>query len=240
MPQIPVVSIEWTLPPSTLPIAIVIPETCSAIAAGMDQLGLVVIGHIEITFPSTPIDEGEIDSDYDEDNQLYAAVNNKNQYAPVRIPITSNGKIMLLKIPHFENLIATNMVARALHAELRDRVSQWVLLAPCDLSQSVPVAYLGATEMKPLASNIAAIPVLEPPHCVLGIGAAVLAHAHQPALLLAVYAEGVAGHERVDGDALVTTAYVLQSLFERKDREKYIANVTKRIRGSYGGNGHYL
>lgn len=177
--------------------ALLVPSSASILAkkAPGNRIGTISLKY-SIPAPAS-------NQDYDEDEQLYAAMAvSRDKYAPVSIPVMGRpDQWVAVVVPALENAIAYNVLATALVEYVP--AATWVTVAPCSIyGHTVAKLETGPHQYA------AAVPNLCPPHFVTGIAAAVNKRA-KDALCLVVSAEGQTGYERVDADALADVSRVL-------------------------------
>ncbi|EGW33751.1 uncharacterized protein SPAPADRAFT_59115 [Spathaspora passalidarum NRRL Y-27907] len=234
---IPTVSID--LQTSSIGNIVVIPKTISIL---QDELSsLTQVGTVKIEYPElvqTTSEESQLD--YDEDEQLYSAIRQREldtKYPTAQIPIysISNGNVVLT-VPHFYNTIAYNVLARQLVKVGNPK--QWILLSPCSMNNNQTIAIL---ESNPL---LEVIPVLTPPHTVTGISAAIISQLPPSAKLipLVLNSEGQPGFEKSDNDAIIDICVILGEVLQIEDKEDYLKRVSSKVRkfNGYSNLGMYI
>lgn len=174
------------------------------------------------------ISESVGDGEYNDDEQLYAAMTSsysKERYRNHELSILGAegaGLWVFMNIPPSDNPITYNLIAQALVRNISAKT--WITVAPgsfyghtiCKLESQ---AHPGTEE----------IPQLRPPHFVTGIAAAINRQASD-VLCLVVNAEGQPGYERIDVDALVDASYVIGSILHLGN--SYTKAVSKAVRRS--------
>lgn len=244
----PIPSIAIRIDPDTeYNYVLIVPSTMSLIAEQLPNSSAV--GSIEITYPELYKDIKETESlaEYDEDEQLYAAMqseNIKNKYPTSTIPInlTNNG-VLSIVVPHIKNTIAYNIFANELVKHLNLN-KEWILLAPSNLNngQTVNKLQLHNDNTDPVFQNV---PVLQPPHTITGVSAALLSLlslVDAPiATALVLDSEGQIGYEKSDNDAIVDVASILGIVFNL-DHKNYVRKVSSNVRkfNGYSNLGMYI
>ncbi|KAI5970942.1 hypothetical protein CANMA_000102 [Candida margitis] len=226
---------------------LIVPHTISLI---QDQLPKQEnIGQILIDYPDLIKDlTKEVQEEYDEDEQLYAALENealKNKFKTEELAIYLSSGVLSIVVPHFTNTIAYNVLARQLIRRLKPS-KEWILLAPSTLNNNQSINQLPLVDTaSSSASILSQVPVLRPPHSITGIAAATLSQLNfigvTNVVTLVLNSEGHLGFEKSDNDAIVDTAFVLSDIITI-DKEEYIKNVSSKVRkfNGYSNLGIYI
>lgn len=172
-----------------------------------------VLGSISVKYSFTERNANPATSEdeFDEDEQLYTAVNTQavhRKYPSVEIPVYSieGTQTVAIVVPHFANTITEKLVARKI-VLLADSNTQWLVMAPSQINNNLAIYRL---DLSP--QLFSKVPLLQPPHFVTGIIASLLSAllmsgsdlANVGALVL--NSEGQPGFEKIDADALVEAA----------------------------------
>ncbi|QWU90332.1 hypothetical protein CA3LBN_004693 [Candidozyma haemuli] len=207
-----------------------------------------VVGHIAVEYPQ--LKDIVPNEEYDEDSQLYSAVNFEalgRKFKAEQIPIYSfgeNGSGFAIIIPHFMNPIAENKVASEI-IKLGTTITSWIALAPSPLNNGTSLCRLD------IASSVDAfkqVPTIKPPHYTTGIVAAVTSRLFQTrqlgnANVLVLNAEGHSGFEKVDADSVMDAAELIGGyLVGKQGKASYIKQLSAHVRKINSGltSGMYL
>lgn len=132
----------------------------------------------------------------------------------LRLPILSPSVSYPIALAIVNKLVLSNGLPG--HA-----ISNVLVLAPCEMSVGAPaIASLhtsASTSASSVAPTLAQISLLQPPHCIQGGPASVLAACESrniPATALAIRAEGPVGHELVDRDTAPSLVNILNTAFK--------------------------
>lgn len=202
------------------------------------------IGEVTLKYPPVKIDDNTDDSEYDEDEQLFAAISNstlKKKYSDESIPLVLHDDSIVLTIPNFGNTISFNILAKLLTTAINP--DYWITLAPSNLNNNQTISKL-FVDNDLNTSLLSQIPNLKPPHTVTGISAAIISQLNYTAksnyVLIVLNSEGHPGFEKTDSDAIVDSAYVLATICSL-DKE-YLQEISKLIRkfNPYSNSGMYL
>ncbi|KAI3406942.1 hypothetical protein KGF56_000235 [Candida oxycetoniae] len=226
----------------------VVPHTMKILQTELTK-NHVVVGNIIVDYHQLYSSvEKESATTYDEDEQLYEAMKHeslKSRFPPkLELPIYLTKGVLSIVVPHFENVIIYNLLARQVVKHL-DLNKEWILLAPSNLNnnQTINKLQLYADNANPVINNV---PLLRPPHVITGFCAALLSQLNiveaPLATALVLDSEGPLGFEKSDNDAIVDTATVLSSLFNIKNGEEYVKNVSLKVRklNGYSNLGMYI
>lgn len=215
--------------------AVIVPQT---IAVFVQQAPKSIIGNISVQYPqiASEQDTSPNEEDYDDDEQLYTAVDTQallRKYPSNNIPIylIEGTNTVAIVVPHFTNIITEKLIAKKITL-IGDIKTQWLTLSPCQINNSLSICRLD------LSSELFQdVPLLEPPHFVTGITAAVLAElsrrrpggAGVGALVL--NSEGQPGFEKIDADSLMDAAEQGASiLVGEKNSREYLKSLSLSIR----------
>lgn len=243
---VPEVSIDCSASCKTI---LICPQTCRVIADSLPQK--VENGAIHISYPQ--IDQlvkqkfgsGGFEDDYDEDEQLYAAITEKSlkdRFTEMEIPIFEYGLTIVITVPHLTNTVATNVLGTAIVNYFADKVQTWITLSPCPLNnnETVNKFKLGSIPH----DSIALIPNIQPPHFITGICGSInsnLSLKNTNLVSLVLNAEGQPGFEKLDNDAIIDTSHIVSGLLGIKD-SKYLKSVSLSARkfNGYSNSGMYI
>lgn len=217
---------------------VVVPSTVSIIN---ELLPGKKVGSVKIHYSREPTPEEE-DDDYHEDEQLYAAVRQReldSKFPNQEVDIYAHKNYGTIVVPHFSNIIVTNLVAQKL-ADIKP--AKWIALAPCSINNNQSLNKM-ASEKEPESQVLGAVPTLKPPHFITGIAASITAQNVSKVLTLVLNSEGQPGFEKSDNDAIVDAAYVLGDLLlDLSLREEYLKKVSLSVRkfNGYSNLGMYI
>lgn len=193
-------------------------------------------GHVSIEYPQ--LSEIVPDEEYDEDAQLYTAVNLEalqRKYKTEQIPIFAlgdSGTVFAVVVPHFINPITDSKVAKEI-VKLGTNITSWIALAPSPLNNGVSVCKLDiALEIDGIFKDV---PKIRPPHFVTGIVAAVTSQLAQSrqlnnASVLVLNAEGHMGFEKVDADLIMEAAELIGRILVGSNKASFIKLLSGRVR----------
>lgn len=225
----------------------VVPGTISIIN---DLLPGKKVGTVKVHYSKeqTP----EEDDDYHEDEQLYAAVRQReldSKFPNQELTIFAHKNFWTIVVPHFTNIITTNLLAKKL-AELIP--STWLTLAPCSINNNQSLNKMSSEKLNivdsksntSLANILLTVPTLKPPHFITGIAASITSqNVSKSVLTLVLNSEGQPGFEKSDNDAIIDAAYVLgEILLDEPLRELYLKKVSLSVRkfNGYSNSGMYI
>lgn len=242
---IPEVRISLNDTSATYDYVLIAPQTISLI---QDQLpNKLNVGTITVDYPNLIKElSKEEQNDYDEDEQLYAALENealKNRFKKEEISVYLSNGVLSIVVPHFANTITYNVLARQLVQQLKP-LKSWILLAPSNLNNNQSINKL-LLDTGTAFSVLSQVPVLRPPHSITGITAAVVSQLNligaTNVITLVLNSEGHLGYEKSDNDSIVHTAYVLGDIIPI-DKEQYVKNLSARVRkfNGYSNLGIYI
>jgi len=231
---------------------IVSPNTLKVLVENLPNGNLV--GCIKIEYPQlTELQtKDEDDSDYDEDEQLYSAVMKKSlidKYGKLELPIVQHeGGYLSINIPHFQNIIVNNILARKLADELDSKINKaWITLSPSLIGGNETINKLEVDSDIQVPDIYSTIPSLKPPHFITGIGASLnsqISLLGKPRLLsLVLRSEGQSGFEKIDTDAFIDACFVLNELLiDASFKENYLKQVSLAVRKINGcsNSGMYI
>lgn len=195
-----------------------------------------VVGHIAVEYPQ--LKDIVPNEEYDEDSQLYSAVNLEalgRKFKAEQIPIYSfggSGSGFAIIVPHFMNPIAENKVASEI-IKLGTTITSWIALAPSPLNNGTSLCRLD------IALSVDAfkqVPTIKPPHYTTGIVAAVTSRLFQTrqlgnANVLVLNAEGHLGFEKVDADLVMDAAELIGGyLVGKQGKASYIKQLSAHVR----------
>lgn len=216
---------------------LVVPKSMKVVFQPLD---LTPCGKIAISYPQ--LAQTQSPDEYDEDEQLYSAVNevaSKHKYPNEDISLFTLKSTLYICVPHFVNSITEKLVADAI-VLLAESAGLWLLLAPCQLNNGTTIARLDLPDLKFLQ-----VPQLQPPHVVTGVGAAVVSALAKKGLLkrvdtLVLNAEGHPGLEKVDADSVMDAAGEVYRLLGLGDSA--LDNLSKIVRklNSANTSGMYI
>lgn len=189
---------------------VVIPQTISLLIHTAPK---TTIGSITVTYPQieTQLDSAPTEDDFDEDEQLYSAVDTQvlqRKYPSTAIPILliDDSQTVAIIVPHFVNTIAERLVAKKI-ALISTAESQIMTFAPCQINNNLTISRL---DMSP--KWFQEVPLLQPPHVITGISAALISELSKTDFdftrlgSLVLNAEGQPGFEKIDADAMMDAA----------------------------------
>ncbi|KAI5955397.1 hypothetical protein KGF57_003723 [Candida theae] len=226
--------------------ALIVPQTVSLV---QDQLpNNNSVGKIAIDYSSSikDISSEQEQEEYDEDEQLYAALQNealKDKFKTEHIPIYLSNGVLSIVAPHFTNTIVYNLLARKLVQQLHPSIS-WILLAPSNLNNNQSINKL-LLKTDASLSLLSQVPILRPPHSITGITAAITSQLDvantENAITLVLNSEGPLGFEKSDNDAIIDTAYVLSEIIGI-NKEEYVKSISSKVRkfNGYSNLGIYI
>lgn len=225
--------------------ALIVPHTLSLI---QEQLpNKAITGEIAIDYLNLIKDlSTEDQEEYDEDEQLYAALENKalkNKFKKEKIPVYLSNGVLSMVVPHFTNTITYNVLARQLVQHLKP-LKSWILLAPSNLNNNQTISKL-PLESDTSSSVLSQVPVLRPPHSITGTTAAILSQLNLSGVTnvttLILNSEGHLGFEKSDNDAIVDTAFVLGDIIATSKQE-YVKRISSEVRkfNGYSNLGIYI
>lgn len=203
------------------------------------------VGTIKISFPKSIVEDAAEDT-FDEDEQLYTAIEEKikaNSYGSYEMEIWKNtDSIISVAVPRFKEAIVNNILARKFVEKFNDLVQSWVILSLCEIKYGDILNRLDINDINEKAKVYSSVPSLKPPHFISGISASLHAQLKKnPDTLLfsiVVRSEGNLGYERINVESLLEAGYVLAEIFGKDfDNRSYIENVTigsKALRQGYG------
>lgn len=230
---------------NTYAYALIVPHTLSLI---QEQLpNKAIAGEITIDYLNLTKDlSTEEQEEYDEDEQLYAALENKalkNKFKKEKIPIYLSNGVLSIVVPHFTNTITYNVLARQLVQHLGP-LKSWILLAPSNLNNNQTISKL-LLESDTSSSVLSQVPVLRPPHSITGATASILSQLHLSGATnvttLILNSEGHLGFEKSDNDAIMDTAFVLGDIIATSKQE-YVKRISSKVRkfNGYSNLGIYI
>lgn len=214
---------------------IVVPEVLGAV---IQQFPFKkTVGTILISYPDQHKESSsQQNQEFDEDEQLYGAMNYKQKYPTTEIPIQElvPGTLAIV-VPHFSHIIVNNVLAQQLTNTLSTSI--WITLAPCALENLISCSKLSlnlASYDGGLPKTVSLIPNLGPPHCFTGISAAINSLVTEcPLISIALNAEGQPGFEKVTNSIQLEAAKIIGS-FAYDDNENlqahYAKNLSTRLR----------
>lgn len=184
------------------------------------------VGHFSVEYPQ--LSQMEPEEEYDEDEQLYKAVNTdalKRKYEERQIGIFRlKSGVFAIAVPRLANTIAETAVAAQVARFAPS--ARWIVLAPLQMNNGTTVALMLTPAELP---NWEVFPKLAPPHFVTGPAAAVISQLRgQSVSALVLNAEGHPGLEKVDGDAVMDAAHVTQLLFGAD----YVSRLSRAVRAA--------
>ncbi|KAK6453926.1 uncharacterized protein RJT20DRAFT_64369 [Scheffersomyces xylosifermentans] len=256
---IPTIALEWTEAIKSVDFVVVAPSTISILSESLPQQKIV--GTIRVSYPQLYSDTEQSEQaekdDYDEDEQLYSAIQEKvvkSKYPTTNIPIhlgqNGNSSAITVTLPHFANVITHGLVARKLVQILDPLVKKsWVTLAPCGLNNNQTLNKMVANSGENIKKHTElydAIPTLKPPHFITGISASVVSQLNlveNPKLLaLVLNSEGQSGFEKSDNDALVDAGVVLGDVLGLSDKNAYLKKISLAVRkfNGFSNSGMYV
>lgn len=242
-PLIPEINRTFTVPPQVEQV-IVVPKSVGVILEGVTKKTL---GFVTVKYPQLAT-ETEAEDEYDEDEQLYHAVNKgalQRKYEEAEIAVYQFGlqdTVLGVVVPHFVNSIAEKLVAKEI-AAWASASAQWFVAAPCLLSNDHSMCRLDLST--DVFANVA---LLQPPHFITGIGAALVAELAKEDKLknvgaLVLKAEGQPGYEKVDADSIMDAAEaLLRYLVGKPNKDAYVKSLSQSVRKINSGatSGMYI
>lgn len=251
--MIPTITIDFDST-TKLDYLVVVPGTISIIS---DLLPGKKVGTVKIHYAKEQTSEE--DDDYHEDEQLYAAVRQRefdSKFPNEELTIFAHTNFWTIVVPHFTNIITTNLLAKKL-AEICP--STWITLAPCSINNNQSLNKMSSEKLNieapkldtldsksntSLANILLAVPTLKPPHFITGIAASITSQNVSKCMLtLVLNSEGQPGFEKSDNDAIIDAAYVLgEILLDGPLRELYLKKVSLSVRkfNGYSNSGMYI
>lgn len=221
-PLIPLVKLTWETQISPTCV-VVVPST---IASFVEKAPTTTVGIITVRYAQLDrsTDQDVLDDDFDENEQLYSVLNMQallRKYPNVDIPVyhVTDTKTLAVVVPRFTNVYVEKLLAKKI-ALLGDEQTQWLTLAPCQINNNLSICRLDTSP-----ENFKEVPLLQPPHVVTGISAALISEmAKSKGDLTKVFAlvlnsEGQPGFEKVDADALMDAAEKGACMLVGKDRK---------------------
>lgn len=205
-----------------------------------------ICGHITVSYPELQ-KEALDDDEYDEDEQLYAAVSKEaylRKYQSAEIPVyrtdsTSGSTLIALVVPHFTNPIAERILASEI-GKLGLETTKWVVLAPCMINNGTRLCRLD------IGTEFSEVPLLQPPHFVTGVVGGIVAELSRKDRLrstnvLVLNSEGHPGYEKVDADAIMQAVHFMGKYLDSKP-DKYEAKMSQAVRkvNSTATSGMYI
>lgn len=228
--------VETSLSTSSLPETIVVvPKNIGIVIETIPEKNIV--GHIAVEYPQ--LSEIVPTEEYDEDSQLYSAVNLEalqRRFKAEKIPIYAFGKSgtgFAIVVPHFMNPIAENKVASEI-AKLGTTITSWIALAPSPLNNGTSVCKLDISLSTD--ASFEGVPKIKPPHYITGIVAAVTSRLFQnrqlgSASVLVLNAEGHLGFEKVDADLVMDAAELVgRYLVGKQNKASYLKLLSAHVR----------
>lgn len=187
---------------------VVVPFT---IAPFIQQAAKSAIGNITVTYSKLDAQENDAEDEFDEDEQLYSAVNSQaflRKYSSTEIPVFEIEDLhtLALIIPHFPNIIVEKLVAKKIISLARPHTF-WLTLAPCQINSNLSVCRIDQS-----STLCTEAPQLQPPHFITGICAAIVSELSKNGVdtanvaTLVLNSEGQPGFEKIDADALMDAA----------------------------------
>ncbi|ODQ77511.1 hypothetical protein BABINDRAFT_15489 [Babjeviella inositovora NRRL Y-12698] len=245
-PVLPIVTIDWAN--ATFDTLLVAPSLIDIILTAIPEKARTV-GTIHVTYPDTTA--AAETEEYDEDEQLYRAVDLHSFHKPQSFDIhafTCDGaEVVLVLVPYFQDTIVYNLVAEKVAAVLGSK-SKVIALAPSWLNNNDSLSKLFTRDEAVFSSPLLPqVSHLKPPLFVTGPSAAVVAACPDTDLLcLALNAEGNSGFEKISPDVMIDCCMILGSLLrlDEAGAEKYMRTVSAGVRKSFSGtsstSGMYL
>lgn len=230
-PLIPQVKSNFTIPKPVEEV-FVLPKSVAVI---LECVAKETVGSVTVTYPQLEL-ERESPEEFDEDEQLYTAVNKEalqRKYQSADIPVYQfgkNGSILGVVVPHFVNSIAEKLVAKEI-ALWATGSAMWFAVAPCQLNNGHSLCKLDLNK-----DVFPAVPQLQPPHFITGIGAAVISALAKDdklanASALVLNAEGQPGFEKVDADSIMDAAEALgRYLVGKATKDGYLKKLSQTVR----------
>ncbi|CCE78913.1 Piso0_000948 [Millerozyma farinosa CBS 7064] len=203
------------------------------------------IGAIKISFPKSIVEDVTEDT-FDEDEQLYTAIEEKikaNSYGTYEIDIWKNtDSITSVAVPRFKEAIVNNFLARKLVEKFSDLVQSWVILSLCEIKYGDILNRLDINDTSEKVKVYSSVPSLKPPHFISGISASLHAQLKKnpgtSLFSIVVRSEGNLGYERINVESLLEGGYVLSEIFGKDfDNKSYIGNVTNSSKALHQGYG---
>lgn len=199
------------------------------------------VGSIEVKY-NLPVPQAPDDDEYDDDEQLYAAITKtlNDKFTSATIPLFQHKNTLLVSVPHQTNTIAMNILGKALVRELK--VENWITLSPCPLNNGQTINKLSTTSHYDSIPEYKMIPSVTPPHFITGVAGKItleLAHSNKLCTLI-LNAEGQPGYEKLDTDSLVDSSHIIAKILDLDD--KYLKAVSLLVRkfNSYSNSGMYI
>lgn len=175
--------------------------------------------------------DGE-ESDFDDDEQLYAALRSASQKAftcPV-YALDQHHTVLAVVVPHVGDILAEKMLAQLI-GTIAPANGRWLALAPSTLGYSQTLCRLDLG-----SANFAEVPALRPPHYVSGFVAAFVSAMVDRGLekngdVLALNSEGQIGFEKVDADSIMAAAhYFAGMLVGESEKTDYLEKLSRTVR----------
>lgn len=234
---IPDVSVEYNGSADSIIIA---PKTLKVLTENIE--GAQKKGSITVKYPEIKqIVSEKFSNEYDEDEQLYAAIMEKSlndKFTGLDIPIYEYLNYLIVTIPHISNSVALNVLGDQISSKLS--IKNWIVLSPSQLNNNETLNKITKGKVNELVEQI---PQMKPPHFITGISASVISSLvpKDVSLIgLILNAEGQSGFEKLDNESLIDASYVISHLL-RLD-SKYLKSVSLSVRkfNGYSNSGMYI
>lgn len=213
----------------------VIPQT---IALLVQKASKATIGTITVTYPQieTHQEPTSTENDFDEDEQLYTAVDSQvllRKYPTAEIPIQliENTPTVVVIVPRFFNIIAERLMAKKI-VLLLSAQSQVLTLSPCQINNNLTISRLDLS-----GQWFQDVPLLQPPHVITGISAALISELSKISFdfarggALVLNSEGQPGFERIDADALMDAAEQTASfIVGSNNKDQFLKQLSLSVR----------
>lgn len=204
----------------------------------VQQASKSTVGSISVSYPEFQNSQEFLlpENDFDEDEQLYNAVDTQaliRKYPNIEIPLykIDEQEALAMVVPHFANSIAERYVAKQI-ALLSKQLTQWLILSPCQINNNISICRLDLS-----SRMFTDVPILQPPHFITGICASLLSELMKlnvdPANIgaLVLNSEGQPGFEKIDADALMEAAEKSASfLVGEQSKQKFLKTLSLTVR----------
>lgn len=215
-----------------------VPQSLAVIVDAVQDKKTVGEYHFEFlsnpgpSLPEKDAADSEAESDFDDDEQLYAALRSSLKRSFCR-PIFALGpqqSVFAVVVPHVGDVLAEKLLAQLI-GTLVPEPGHWLALAPSSLGYGKILARLdlGSREFADVAP-------LRPPHYVSGFAAAFVSamvdkQMEENGNVLALHSEGQIGFEKVDADSIVAAAHcIASSLVGQAEKTEYLDKLSRAVR----------
>lgn len=240
----PSVEIRLDQEPKLYDFFLICPTTLSILLESIPEREKV--GTISIKYPD--IVDAEEEDDYNEEEQLYSAMNKKTLqevYPNEDIPLYAFDNSLCTLVPPFRNVITNNVVATELVNTFSKKVAKtWITTSPFPINSKQTINILQEGELDQELEICMDLPLLNPPNYITGISGSIASRVSQlstPKLAsLVLNGEGPFGFEKVDTEALNDAGVVLTNIIAPTKRNMYSKTLSTIIRKSYANSRIYI